>query len=58
MSNIIIINVHNEGLMQLCTSKIDSANPEADMFTKSDLVRQAVLEHEMYIIFHLVTTEN
>jgi len=44
--------------MQLCTSKIDSANPEADMFTKSDLVRQAVLEHEMYIIFHLVTTEN
>jgi adenylate kinase family enzyme len=27
VSNILIINVHNEGLMHLCTSKVDAASP-------------------------------
>ena len=58
MSNLLLINVHNEGLMQLCSSKVDSTNPEADMFAKSDLVRQAVLEHEMYATSYVETIKN
>ena len=46
--NLLIINVHNEGLKSLCSAKIDALNPDMDFFEKSDLVREAVLEHEVY----------
>ena len=49
--NVLIVNVHNEGLTNLCTSKIESLNPDIDFFQKSDLVREAVLEHEVYIFY-------
>ena len=30
--NILIVNVHNEGLNQLCSLKIDALNPDMDFF--------------------------
>ena len=53
--NVLVVNVHNEGFTSLCTSKIESLNPDLDFFQKNDLVREAVLEHEVYNSYNIET---